>query len=140
MTTSEALAFLSSHQPMPGDRAISDAGCEMFVAVLNHFEAHPDERCLPFLVGAVSKDTGLGMYKHIRFVFHRFPLIVVGPHILLALRSADPGVRFWGVDWAIDCPWPNLLPDLERIVVSAEDLDAHELARAAIETISSDDN
>jgi hypothetical protein len=132
MTTAEALEFLRMHQPMPDDRAICDAEGETYAAVLRHFEEHPDARCLPLLVGSVSGHTSLGMYQHVRFVFHRFAPEVVGPHLLHALCSPDPGVRRWGVDWALDCPWPGLLPHLRRIVASAEDRDVHELARAAI--------
>lgn len=136
MTTTEALEFLRSRQPMPGDRAITEAEGLAFAAVLRHFEAHPVERCLPLLVGAVSGDTGLGMYQHIRFVFLRFPPSVVGPHIVRALVSPDAGVRRWGVDWSLDCPWPGLLPHLERIVASEADADSHELARVAIEAMA----
>ena len=108
----------------------------MFAETLKYFEAHPDDACIPLFIGSVSGDTSLGMYQHIRFVFHRFPLTTVGPHILAALRSPDAGVRGWAVDWALDCPWPDLLPDLQRICTSSEDEDAHELAQAAIERIT----
>jgi hypothetical protein len=136
MTTTEALAFLRAHQPMPGDWEISDAEGEAFAAILRHFEQHPDERCLPLLVGSVSALTGLGMYQHIRFVLNCFAADVVGPYILRALLSPEPGVRRWGVDWALDRPWPELLPHLRRIAASVEDEDAHELARAAIDAIA----
>jgi hypothetical protein len=132
MTTAEAIEFLRAHQPTPSDHAITDAEGRMFAEILKHFEAHLDEACIPLLVGSVSADTGLGMYQHIRFVFHRFPLTTVGPHILAALRNADARVRAWAVDWALDCPWP----DLQRICASSEDEDAHELAEAAIERIT----
>ena len=105
---------------------------------LTYCEAHPDEACIPLFVGSVSGDTGLGMYQHIRFVFHRFPFAVVGPHISAALRNPDPGVRAWAVDWALDCPWPDLLPDLQRICTSSEDEGANALAHAAIERIRND--
>jgi hypothetical protein len=136
MTTDQALEFLKQHQPMPDDFAITDTDGATFAAILQHFQEHPDERCIPLLMGSVSEGTGLGMYQHIRFVFHRFPPDVVGPYILGALRSSDPCVRGRGVDWALDCVWPELLPDLQRIVASAEDEGAHELAQAAIERIA----
>jgi hypothetical protein len=120
---------------MPDDFTISESEGDTFAALLKHFEQHPDERCLPLLVGSVSGSTGLGMYQHITFVFQQFALEIVGPHIKRALCSHDSGVRRWGVDWALDCPWPGLLPHLQRILASPEDEDAHELAQAAIEEI-----
>jgi hypothetical protein len=138
MTRTEAIEFLKAHQPMPSDRAISDEEGRLFAETLRHFEAQPEEVCIPLFVGSVSGDTGLGMYQQIRFVFQRFPLAMVGPHIRAALRSPDPGVRAWAVDWALDCPWSELLPDLQRICTSSEDEDAHELAHAAMERIRND--
>jgi hypothetical protein len=138
MTTLEAIEFLRAHQPMPSDHAITDEEGRMFAETLKHFEAHPDEECIPLFIGSVSGETGLGMYQHIRFIFHRFPHATVGRHILTALRSPDVGVRAWAVDWALDCPWPDLLHELKRICASSQDEDAHELARAAIERIAND--
>jgi hypothetical protein len=140
MTTDEALQFLREHQPMPDDHHITEEEGRTFIAILAHFEAHPDERCLPLLVGSVAPGTGLGMYQHIRFVFHRFPAEVVGPHLLHALRSPIPEVRYWGTDWALDIRWPGLRSDLQRIVStpaeSQVDRDAQEFAFDALTYLS----
>jgi len=128
---------------MPDDQHITDEEGSTFASILVHFEAHPDERCLPLLVGSVAPGTGLGMYEHIRFVFHRFPVEVVGPYLLHALRSPVPDVRYWGTNWAMDISWPGLRGDLERIVAtpaeSQVDLDAQEFASYALDDLSESD-
>ena len=125
---------------MPDDHDITDAEGSTFAAILRHFEAQPDERCLPLLVGSIAPGTGLGMYQHIRFVFHRFPPEVVGPHLLSALRSPIPEVRYWDTDWALDISWPGLREDLQRIVSTAAesqtDFDAQEFATDALNRLS----
>ena len=128
----EYMAFLAAHQPMPSDAEIEDADGEVFAAALEHFEAYPDDRCIPLFINAVSEETGLGMYESIRFVLLRHPREVVLRHLEQALRSSDVGVLYRSCWWAADLGAWHLADRVERLA-SHPDADVRSSAAAFLE-------
>src|SRR5260221_8075640 len=116
MTSSEALAFLRAHQPMPDDKVISHEDAESFIAALDVLEKMPTPEAIPLLVGAVSNATTLGMYEHIKFVLMRFRPSQVAPSLAVALRDPESGRRYRASWWASDCPCIELVEPLQDLL------------------------
>lgn len=132
MKTDHAIAFLNAHQPMPSDHKITDSEGAIFAEIVKHFEENPDPRCIPLLVGAVSKSTGLGMYEHIRFVLMAHSKAQVVPHLQEGLCHGNDGTKYWCCMWACDMEaWE--LEDLIRPLVNHVDEDVRETARIFLE-------
>jgi hypothetical protein len=123
------LAFLADHQPMPPDDNIGDAEAGMFTAALKHFESRPDDRCVPLFINAVSINTGLGMYEHIKVVLMKDPRDVVVRHLRTALQSPNAGVRYRSCWWASDVNATELSL-LIRPLLTDEDEDVRVAAAA----------
>ena len=134
MKTDDALRFLKTHQPMPGDLDITDEEGIMFSDILKHFEKNPDPGCIPLFINAVSKSTGLGMYEHIKFVLMAHQKEDVVPHLREGLCSGNDGVKYRCCWWAIDMDaWE--LEDLIKPLANHEDEDIQDAASAFIEMI-----
>ena len=132
MNTEEALTFLTNHQPMPGDLDISDAESAQFAELIEHFESNPDPRCIPLLINAVSKNTGLGMYEHIKFVLIAHSKDQVVPHLREGLLHGNDGVKYRCCWWATDIDaWE--LEDLIRPLARHDDEDVREAANSFLE-------
>ena len=132
MRTEDALEFLKARQPMPGDAEISEEEGATFARIIKHFEANPDPRCIPLLVGAVRKTTGLGMYEHIKFVFMAHPKDAVVPHLREGLRHGNDGTKYRCCWWAIEMDaWE--LDDLIRPLADHGDEDVQDAARTFLE-------
>ena len=110
------LDFLADHQPMPSDYEISVAEGEYFAAALKYFEAHIDDRCVPLFINAVSAQTGLGMYEHIKFVLMGQRKSVVVEHLKAALKSANPHIVFRACWWAVDVQAAELTEQIRELV------------------------
>jgi hypothetical protein len=121
MGTEEYLAFLEAHQPMPGDDVITEAEGNTFDQALKHFEAHPDPRCVPLLINAVSKSTGLGMYEHIKFTLLAHPRDLVLPHLQKALRSTNAGVVYRCCWWCGDFDAAELAADVQAVLTHPDE-------------------
>ncbi len=132
MTTEECLTFLSRHQPMPSDWDITDAEGEAFMATLKHFEEHPDPACLPLFVGAVSKETGLGMYEHITFVILAHPVPAVVTALREGFRGGNDGAKYRCCWWAADVGAWELAEEIAPLVDNV-DSDTREAVRAFLD-------
>ena len=122
MTHAEALEFLRSHQPMPGDDLITHEEADRFIEVLELLEAQPMADAVPLLIGTVSASTGLGMYEHIRFALGALPVDEVAPHLTRALRHADADVRCRTADWCSQCPSQTLVgPLLQQLTIEQDE-------------------
>lgn len=119
MTHAEALDFLRSHQPMPGDDLITHKEADRFIEVLELLEAKPTADAVPLLIGTVSASTGLGMYEDIRFVLAALPVAEVAPHLIRALRHADAHVRCRTAEWCSQCPSQTLL--LQQLTIEQDE-------------------
>jgi len=132
MTAEAALQFLLEHQPMPADRELTDQDGKVFAAVLSYFENHPDPRCLPLLIRSVSRDTGLGMYEHIKFVLMAQNREEVIRHLRACLQDGDEGVKYRCCWWASDVDaWE--LEDLIRPLTAHADEETQEAAESFLE-------
>jgi HEAT repeat protein len=132
MDTELALAFLKAHQPMPSDAAISDEDGATFAAIVKHFEATLDERCIPLLIHSVSPNTWLGVYEHIKFVLMAHPCERVIPYLQRGLLDGNDGVRSRCCWWAADVSAWELV-DLIRPLTAHPDEDVRGAAQAFIE-------
>jgi hypothetical protein len=128
MTTEQALEFLRRHQPMPSDWDIADHEGDTYVAILKHFEAHPDPRCIPLLINSVSPETGLGMYQHIKFVLRAHGTDAVAPYLRTGLVDGNDGVKSRCCEWAVEVASWNL-EDVIRTLEEHSDEDVCEAAK-----------
>ncbi|MBN1852086.1 MAG: hypothetical protein JW829_05150 [Pirellulales bacterium] len=132
MKTDDAISFLESHQPMPGDHEISDEEGETFAEIIKHFEKNPDPRCIPLLIGTVSKNTGLGMYDHIKFVLMAHAREDVILHLREGLLHGNDGTKYRCCWWATDMDaWE--LEEVIKPLASHEDEDIQDAANAFLE-------
>jgi hypothetical protein len=132
MDTEKALAFLRAHQPMPSDHTITDEETDAFAAILKHFEALPDERCIPLLINSVSTNTALGVYEHIKFVLRAHPRESVVPHLRRGLLSGNDGVRYRCCWWALDVDAWELIDVVRPLTADASE-DVREAAQGFVE-------
>ncbi len=118
---------------MPDDTEITDEEGSTFADIIEHFESNPDRRCIPLLVGAVSENTGLGMYEHIQFALLAHAKADVIPHLREGLRHGNNGTKYRCCWWAIDLDaW-----ELEDLIIPLADHsneDIRDAARAFIES------
>lgn len=131
MDTERALAFLRAHQPMPPDGEISREDADTFWAILKHFEAVGDERCIPLLIGSVSTDTGLGMYEYIGDVLLNYGRAAVVPHLRRGLLDGNEGARFRCCWWAADLRAWELAAEIQPLTNNTLD-DIRDAAQAFI--------
>lgn len=132
MDTEKALAFLRVHQPMPSDHTITDEEADTFAAILRHFAALPDGRCIPLLINAVSTNTALGVYEQIKFVLQAHPRESVVPHLRRGLVSGNDGVRYRCCWWACDVDAWELIDVVRSLAADASE-DVQEAARGFVE-------
>jgi len=117
---------------MPDDFDISDAEGATFAQILEHFESNPNPTCIPLLINAVSKRTGLGMYEHIKFVLMAHKKDDVVPHLREGLRHGHDGVKYRCCWWATDVnAWE--LEALIRPLARHDDEDIQEAASSFLE-------
>ncbi len=117
---------------MPGDAELTNEEGAAFAEIIEHFLSNPDMRCIPLLVGAVSENTGLGMYEHIQVVLSAHAKDDVIPHLREGLRNGNSGAKYRCCWWAIDLDaW-----ELEDVIIPLADHsneDIGDAARAFIE-------
>ncbi|NRF72473.1 hypothetical protein HLB44_36540 [Aquincola sp. S2] len=133
MTHTEALSFLSLHQPMPGDSEISPETADRFIETLRFLEENPHPAAVPFLIGSVSEHTGLGMYEHIGFVLRKLPPYEVAPHLIQALKHGEATTRARAAWWAADCPCPALAKPIRDLLAVEQDPQVRYAAESALQ-------
>ena len=117
---------------MPSDWDITEAEGETYASILEYFEQHPDLRCIPLLIKSVSKETGLGMYEHIKFVLMGHGKAEVLPHLREGILHGSPGVKYRCCWWATDVDaWE--LADIIRPLAESDDEDVRDAAAAFLE-------
>lgn len=131
--TATALVWLAQHQRLPEDS--SQDVIDGLNEVRKHFIEHPDPRCIPLLLGVFEDHMGWGIFQVCDAVLRKYSQKQLTPHLKDALRSDSRGVRWWATHWALDFEAPELVPELEMILNSPEDEDAHYYAIAALAEI-----
>jgi hypothetical protein len=121
MTTEEALRFLAEHQPMPDTNVVSDQLLLQLNEVLEYFETHLDQRCIPLLLNVFGEGDGHGVYQMVGFVIRRYPKDVVVPHLRMSLRNSKPAALFWNTQIACGFQSVDLVEPLIEIAISDND-------------------
>lgn len=133
MDTATALAWLARHQRLPEDSP--QEVIDRFDEVRKHLIEHPDPRCIPLLLGVFEDHMGWGIFQVCDDVLFKYSSEQLTPHLKHALRSDNRGVRWWATHWALAFGSPELLPELEMILASPEDENAHYFAIATLALI-----
>jgi len=116
MNRERALAFLRQHQPMPRDAEISQELIEEYEAVRRYFLGHPDPESIPLLLGSFGDSDGFGVYQVVEDVFVLHSQDQVIPHLIGAVVSDVPSVRYWSTQIAADFPDPRMLVPLGNVL------------------------
>jgi hypothetical protein len=103
MTTSEALAFLQQHQPLPNDEVLEQnlVLIETYDAVRAHFTAYPDPQCVALFLNSFGGADGLGVYQMVETALYPldYDLVVEALRQQLIKRDALPlSVLYWNVN------------------------------------------
>ena len=121
MTTSEALAFLQAHQPMPDDDRLG-AQPELMATydeVRKHFIQHPDLRCIPLWLNSFGGWDGFGMYQLVEDVFFQLDEQLVTQALLtnlLDVTRLSAYVLYWNVQLCLSFPHAGMLPALAQVL------------------------
>jgi hypothetical protein len=118
MTTDEALRFLAEHQPMPDTKIVTDQLLLQLNEVLEHFETHLDERCIPLLLNVFGEGDGHGVYQMVAFVIRCYPKEIVVPHLRWSLKHSTPSALSWNTEIACDFQSVDLIEPLIDIAIS----------------------
>jgi len=131
MTTDEALRFLTEHQPMPDTESATEQQLRQLAAVLEHFEAYCDERCIPLLLNICGEGDGHGVYPMIGRVIRRFPENDVVTHLRNSLSSPRRSVREWSAEIALRYRHECLIEPLIDLAM-CEDQTLREISMCAL--------
>lgn len=130
MLTTEALEFLSRHQPMPDEENLDEATINQYDEARKLFLAEPDERCIPLFLNSFGTGSGLGVYQLVEDVLVQFDNEQVLPHLLAALESPIESVRYWNAQVAASFPSPQLIGPLSNLL--DDDYDTQAVAITAL--------
>jgi hypothetical protein len=100
--------------------------------VRRYFEAHPEPRAIPLIIGLFADHMGWGIFQLFDSVLAKFPTAELTPHLRIALTARDRGTRWWAAHWALEFPSQGLAPELLALLAQPEDEDAHYFAIAAL--------
>lgn len=100
MTESDALDFLTRHQPLPSDDLLTDDVIDAYDAVRQFFFEHPNEACVPLFLHSFGEGSGLGVYQLIEDTLQVHDDEVVTSALLTSLRASEPSVRYWSAQIA----------------------------------------
>ena len=139
MTTDEVLQFLRDHQPLPPEDRIAEETIGRLDEVIAHFEANPDEQCVPLLLGALGAGTGLGTYHYVVNVVRTYPPEVVVPALDLALGRDDADTRVWALQAALGLRASRLPPHFRRSVDADDSSERYFAAANLRDTATRDD-
>lgn len=122
MTRDEAIAFLQAHQPLPSDRDLPNDLIVTYDEIRKLFLDKKDPVCIPLFLGSFGEGSGFGVYQLVEDVLLRFSPQEVVPHLVSALNSRHPGVRYWSAQIAASFPDERLVPALFALLtdVSAD--------------------
>jgi len=109
MNADEALQFLAEHSPLPDDDDLSDELIGKYDEVRRFFLDHPDPRSIAPFLNSFGSGSGFGVYQLVEDVIRPFSPEKVLPHLLAALRSPHPGVRYWSLQMAPDFAGDTLI-------------------------------
>ena len=135
ITEVEAISFLQSHQPMPGDdKLIEEANEELQIydKIRKYFIQNPNEQCIPLFLNSFGGKNGLGVYQMVEAVILMYDKEIVLPHILKAFESPYDSVKYWCIQIAANFPDSRLYEPLVHML-QMEDAD---IKLAAIDALA----
>ena len=121
MMTTEALAWLEQHQPLPNDQDLTPAQGQTYHQVMTHFLRHPDPRCIPLFLRSFGGRGGWGMYQLVEDVLLCYSPQEVLPHLLGSLASPQTHVRQWSAQVATHFPDASLVSPLARLLADKDE-------------------
>jgi hypothetical protein len=134
MTKTQALEFLSNNQPMPDDNLLTKDVIDRYDQVRKWFLDNPDRDCIPLFLNSFGDGDGLGVYQLIGNVIRKFSSQEVVPHLISALSSKSPSVRYWSAQIAARFPEKELIEPLVKLL-DDEDFGIRYMAVVALEQI-----
>lgn len=136
MIKSEALQFLSVHQPMPSDQDLTQELIDKYDSVRKFFIENPAKEAIPLFMQSYGDGDGWGVYQLVEDVFYECDVNDVVMSILNILEdtSISKGVRYWVTQLAAAFPDKKLINGL-NISLSSGDEDIYEAAVIALNII-----
>ena len=136
MIKSEALQFLSEHQPMPSDQDLTQELIDKYDSVRKFFIENPAKEAIPLFMQSYGDGDGWGVYQLVEDVFYECDVNDVVMSILNILEdtSISKGVRYWVTQLAAAFPDKKLINGL-NISLSSGDEDIYEAAVIALNII-----
>ncbi len=116
---------------MPSDHDITDEEAQDYFNILKYLEKNPKESFIPYLIGSVSQNTGLGMYEYIGDVLTKFPKDIVIPHIKNGIKEGNEGCIYRCCWWATDIDAWELGEEIEPLTTHSNE-DINEAASSFI--------
>ncbi|MEO3989425.1 hypothetical protein [Pseudocitrobacter cyperus] len=123
MNKTEALNFLSLHQPMPDDLDITQELIDQYDDVRQYFTENPDNDAIPLLMHSFGSGDGLGVYQLVEDVFYKCDYERVIENVIEILT--DPftikSVRYWVTQQAVNFLDARLIDGLNLSLQSDAD-------------------
>jgi hypothetical protein len=135
MDKETALTFLRQHQPMPPDNQLTEEFIQEYDEIRQYFISHPDPECIPLFLNSFGDGSGFGVYQLVEDAINIYSPDQVVPHLIEALRSNYPSVRYWCAQIAEYFPVPELVDPLQELLFS-RDRDIRSAAASALEGIT----
>jgi HEAT repeat protein len=140
MTTTQALAFLQQHQPLPPDEMLAQnlVLIETYDEVRKHFTAHPDPRCVALFLNSFGDRDGLGVYQLVDSAFYPLDYDLVVRALFHQLEKGDTlpqSVLYWNVNLCMPFVDVTLREPLARLLAHS-DVDIRLAAIGALSLIN----
>lgn len=121
MTKDEALYFLKSHQPMPGDENLSSELIGVYEEVRVFLKNNPDNRCIPLFLNSFGGKAGYGVYQMVDEVICMYDKDIVLPYIMDAIQVDNVNIQYHAIEFAADFPDKRLYPLLSKSLNNADE-------------------
>lgn len=123
MNKTEALNFLSLHQPMPDDLDITQELIDQYDDVRQYFAQNPDNDAIPLLMRSFGSGDGLGVYQLVDDIFYKCDYECVIENIVEILTdpSTIKSVRYWVTQQAVNFSDARLIDGLNLSLQSDDD-------------------
>ena len=112
MDKASALAFLTSHSPMPDDDDLTQELIDQYDAACQFFKDNPDPDSIAPLLNSFGRWDGYGMYQLVEDAFCVFSVEQMLQPLIAAILSPYDSVRYWACQIAANFPCPELIDPL----------------------------
>ncbi len=114
MTTNEAIAFLTAHQPMPPDDMGTQEEIDQWIESFNHAMQlePPDPRFISLFLNSFPERIEIGAYQNVDSLLARYEADIVVPELISALDSSNPSIQGFAAQFSRHYPDPRLISPL----------------------------